>query len=94
MSESTTETYDARRERLVRELRVARAGGARVGLAKSTSNLFRQREQNQKHRIDVREFHRVLRVDPVVQVADVEGMTTYEELVDETWKCGLLPTVV
>ena len=94
MNESIAKIYDARRERLVRELRVARAGGARVGLAKSTSNLFRQRDENQKQRIDVREFHHVLRVDPVAQVADVEGMTTYEELTDETLKCGLLPTVV
>src|SRR6516225_7633755 len=94
MNESTAKTYDARRQRLVRELRVARASGTRVGLAKSTSNLFRQREHGRKQRIDVREFHHVLQVDAAAQIADVEGMTTYEELVDKTLTCTLLPTVV
>jgi len=94
MNESTAKTYDARRQRLVRELRVARASGTRVGLAKSTSNLFRQREHGRKQRINVREFHHVLQVDAAAQIADVEGMTTYEELVDKTLTCTLLPTVV
>ena len=35
-----------------------------------------------------------LRVDPDRMIADVEGMTTYETLVDETLRYGLLPAVV
>ena len=42
----------------------------------------------------MRSFHHVLRVDADSRIADVEGMTTYEELADETLKFGLLPTVV
>jgi FAD/FMN-containing dehydrogenase len=86
--------YESRRERLIGELAAARASGARVGLAKSTSNLFRHREQKRTRRVDVRDFHHVLKVDAASQVADVEGMTTYEELGNETLKYGLLPTVV
>ena len=35
-----------------------------------------------------------LRIDPQRMTADVEGMITYEALVDETLRYGLLPAVV
>src|SRR5205809_1034595 len=79
---------------LTRELAAAKAAGAPVGLQKSTSNLFGARGHGRKHRMDVRHFNRVLGIDPSTMLADVEGMTTYEELVDETLRYGLLPTVV
>ena len=78
----------------MQELAAARASGVSVGLAKTTSNLFRHRVQQSTKRIDVRPFHHVLNVDTGRRVADVEGMTTYEELAEETLKFGLLPTVV
>lgn len=79
---------------LIAELAAARANGAGVGLRKPSSNLFRQRDQAGARKIDVRRFNRVLRVDTARMLADVEGMTTYEQLVDETLRYGLLPTVV
>jgi FAD/FMN-containing dehydrogenase len=72
----------------------ARARGHRIGLRKSTSNLFRPRSQAGKYFLDVRAFDRVLSIDRERMTADVEGMITYEALVDETLKCGLLPAVV
>src|SRR5208283_2441474 len=93
-SSSEIKAYDQRRQRLIGELAAARANGVTVGLAKTTSNLFRHRIQQGTKRIDVRQFHHVLHVDAGSRVADVEGMTTYEELADETLKFGLLPTVV
>jgi FAD/FMN-containing dehydrogenase len=86
--------YGHRRERLIRELGAVRANGASIGLSKPTSNLFRHRQQTGTKRIDARAFHHVLNVDAERRIADVEGMTTYEELADETLKFGLLPTVV
>ena len=94
MNSSDMAGYEQRRERLINELAAARSKGASVGLAKTTSNLFRHRLQQCTKRIDVRSFHHVLHVDASNRVADVEGMTTYEELADETLKYGLLPTVV
>ncbi len=79
---------------LVRAVDQARAQGRRIGLRKSTSNLFRHRSQAGKYFIDVRGFSRVLAIDPQRMTADVEGMITYEALVDETLKFGLLPAVV
>jgi FAD/FMN-containing dehydrogenase len=65
-----------------------------IGLNKSTSNLFRERTPVRKYKLDVRRLDRVLRISRETMTADVEGMTTYETLVEETLKFGLLPTVV
>lgn len=66
-----------------------------VSLYKSTSNLFRSPIQEKKDKkIDVRMFNKVIRVDAQQLIAEVEGMTTYEDLVNETLKHGCLPTVV
>src|SRR3954453_10827604 len=68
--------------------------GAPVRLAKPTSNLFRSRQRSSAPRLDVKTLDSVLSVDPVARTADVEGMTTYERLVDATLEHGLMPLVV
>ncbi len=85
--------YLQRRDNLVRELRQSDPSES-IGLNKTTSNLFRARSETSKRRIDVREFNHVLSVDRDARVAEVEGMTTYEDLVDATLRHHLLPTVV
>ena len=72
----------------------AQARGERIGLRKSTSNLFRHRSRSGKRFLDVRSFDRVRRIDAQKMTADVEGMIPYEALVEETLKYGLLPAVV
>jgi len=86
--------HQRRAATLAAEIGRAGARGERIGLRKSTSNLFRDRSQSGKYFIDVRAFNRVLAIDPQRMTADVEGMITYEALVDETLKHGLLPAVV
>ncbi len=85
--------YLGRRERL-REQYAAIPAGAPVRLAKRTSNLFRPRAAAQGAGLDVAAFDGVLSVDPVARTADVQGMTTYEHLVDATLAHGLAPLVV
>jgi FAD/FMN-containing dehydrogenase len=68
--------------------------GVPVRLAKRTSNLFRFREPSAAPGLDVSGFDRVLSVDPENRTADVQGMTTYEDLVDATLPHGLMPLVV
>src|SRR6185295_857863 len=79
---------------LVGAVHQARARGEKIGLRKSTSNLFRHRSSAGKYLIDVRGFKHCLKIDPRRMTADVEGMITYEALVEETIKHGLLPAVV
>lgn len=68
--------------------------GHPVRLAKRTSNLFRPREATGAPGLDVSDFTHVLSVDPDALVADVQGMTTYEDLVDATLAHGCMPLVV
>ncbi len=67
---------------------------APVRLAKRTSNLFRPREATQAPGLDVSGLTGVIAVDPQARTADVQGMCTYEDLVDATLPHGLIPFVV
>jgi FAD/FMN-containing dehydrogenase len=86
--------HERKCQRLSADLTAQRARGVTPALGKATSNLFRQRDQRSTVKLDVRRFDRVLDIDRERMVADVEGMTTYEALVDETLKQDLLPAVV
>jgi FAD/FMN-containing dehydrogenase len=65
-----------------------------VRLTKRTSNLFRPRTPSAGAGLDVSGLGGVLEVDPVARTADVQGMCTYERLVDATLAYGLMPLVV
>jgi FAD/FMN-containing dehydrogenase len=67
---------------------------APVRLAKKTSNLFRPRAETTAPGLDVSELDGVIEVDPVAGTAEVQGMCTYEDLVDATLPHGLIPLVV
>ncbi|MEV0805275.1 FAD-binding oxidoreductase [Micromonospora sp. NPDC050200] len=68
--------------------------GQPVRLAKRTSNLFRPRTATSSPGLDVSGLDGVLAVDPQARTADVQGMCTYEDLVDATLPHGLMPLVV
>src|SRR6478736_8132099 len=68
--------------------------GRPVRLAKKTSNLFRPRGRTDGPGLDVSGLDGVIEIDPVSHTADVQGMCTYERLVEETLAHGLVPTVV
>ncbi|MFI6321791.1 FAD-binding oxidoreductase [Nonomuraea sp. NPDC050556] len=63
-------------------------------LAKATSNLFRFRDSDKAAKLSARDLDEVISVDPVTMTAEVQGMTTYEHLVDATLPHGLMPYVV
>jgi FAD/FMN-containing dehydrogenase len=86
--------HEVRLGALLADFSAAKTQGAPIGLRKTTSNLFRHRNAESKRRLNVRAFDHVLQIDPERMIADVEGMTTYETLVEETLKFGLLPAVV
>ncbi|MEU3271533.1 FAD-binding oxidoreductase [Saccharomonospora sp. NPDC006951] len=90
---TTAAGYAARVATLRTQLAAAPSGGP-IRLAKRTSNLFRPRAGTTGPGLDVSGFTHVLDVDPVARTADVEGMVTYEQLVDATLPHGLMPLVV
>ncbi|QWF20692.1 FAD-binding oxidoreductase [Nocardioides sp. LMS-CY] len=84
-------------ERAVERLRSsyeALPPGSPVRLAKKTSNLFRPRAATTSPGLDVSGLDGVIAVDPAARTADVQGMCTYEDLVDATLPHGLIPYVV
>lgn len=71
--------------------------GETVRLAKRTTNLFRARAQTSAPGLDVSGLDGVIEVlpdSPDGPVAEVQGMCTYEDLVDATLPHGLVPHVV
>ncbi|HEU4811133.1 MAG TPA: FAD-binding oxidoreductase [Nocardioides sp.] len=93
---STADAW-AEHERAVARLRASYAAvpaGAPVRLAKRTSNLFRPRTATSAPGLDVSGLTGVIEVDPVARTAEVQGMCTYEHLVEATLPHGLMPKVV
>lgn len=86
-------SHERARERLLAQYG-AIPGGTPIRLAKRTSNLFRPRAALSNPGLDVSGLDAVLSVDVAARTADVQGMTTYEDLVDATLPHGLMPYVV
>src|SRR3989475_13124136 len=84
--------HEEKRTRLLEALRERGAGG--VGLAKRTSNLFRDRKAPARPRVDLSGFNEVVRVDVAGGRVEAEGMTKYSDLVEETLAHGVMPCVV
>ncbi len=85
--------FERKKKMLVDEFIRKKTAGKTIRLGKDTSNLFRHR-RGKTSTINVRDFNKVIKVDATGKIAEVEGMTTYETLVGETLRYGLMPTVV
>src|SRR6266511_2805931 len=90
---ATVAAFERARDRFAEEVRRA-SPDERVRLAKRTSNLFRFRAAHHGVELDAAPFATVLSVDPDRRIADVGGMTTYEDLVRATLRYRLMPLVV
>jgi len=91
---NATQIYNIKKQRLLKELKAAVKTGHPIALQKTTSNLFRTRAQGKVVRLDVTDFTHVINVDTKKRIVEVEGMATYETIVAETLKHGLMPAVV
>ena len=87
----THSTYEQKKQDLSAQLRRSTAA---IRLEKATSNLFRTRDKAGGPKLDVRSLNQVLAVDTKNQVVEVEGMTTYERLVDTCLQQHCMPLVV
>jgi len=86
--------HAARRDRALAAFRQAAASGGKLGLAKQTSNLFRDRSETGKKRLDISGFTQVLEVNAAEGWIESEGMVTYEDLTAAALAHGLMPAVV
>jgi len=86
--------YAAKTAQLLADVTRVKSTGRRVGLAKSTSNLFRNRARRRSPRVDLSHFDRVLAVDAAAGTIEAEGMTTFVDLADAALAAGTMPAVV
>lgn len=86
----TRREHDARVARLVADIRADPGQPLRLG--KKTSNLFRSRSRHAGRRLDVTDFCHVLSIHH--GLAEVEGMTTFEDFADACLSRGCSPPVV
>jgi FAD/FMN-containing dehydrogenase len=84
-------TYADRKSELLASLG---AGAASFGLAKDTSNLFRDRAPRPRPKIDLKGFNHVIAVDANSGLVEAEGMVRYVDLADATLAHGVMPAVV
>ena len=84
--------YREKKQRLSRALQERSA--AEIRLVKETSNLVRERKPMEGAGLHVRDFNKVILVDPEAGSVEVEGMTPYVDLTRECLKYGVMPTVV
>ncbi|NBD95318.1 MAG: FAD-binding protein [Gammaproteobacteria bacterium] len=91
MSESA---WTAHHRRVAEIARTLTHSSGPVRLRKRTSNLFRPREEVERTELDVAALNHVIGIDETAGVAEVEGMTTYADLVDAALPHGLAPAVV
>jgi len=85
------QSYAAKRDALAAKLRES-AGS--VGLAKDTSNLFRDRSGAAQRRLEVGHFNNVLNVDRDGGYVEAEGMIPYETLTESCLAYAMMPAVV
>ncbi len=90
----TEAAWDAHRSRVEAMAAALADSDGPVRLRKSTSNLFRPRDAVRRTEIDVASLTHVIEIDAGACAAEVEGMTTYADLVDATLPHGLAPAIV
>jgi FAD/FMN-containing dehydrogenase len=88
---SAADTFNARRGRLTAAL-AARPGPFRLK-KRTSSNLFRYVPRGGAGRLDLADFDHVLDVDRSARVLEVEGLATFEAIVDQTLPHGLVPLI-
>ena len=94
MNQNITESYEQKCQVLSEQAKVILSTHPQsVGLDKKTSNLFRQQSRRQS-KLDVSNLNSIIHINTEHQFLDVEGMTTYEDIVNATLPYGLIPTVI
>jgi FAD/FMN-containing dehydrogenase len=87
-------TIEEHRRRVGQLADSLRSSTGSVRLRKHTSNLFRPRQRADRVLLDGTTLNHVIGIDRAARTAEVEGMTTYADLVDATLPLGLAPAVV
>ncbi|MSR68663.1 FAD-binding oxidoreductase [Candidatus Saccharibacteria bacterium] len=91
----TTKTQHQRKTALLlKEFNSSKNSSHKFATNKKSTNLFRSRNQKNTKRLNMRDLNDVIAVNTKDRTALVEGMCSYQQLVEETLKHNLMPAVV
>lgn len=86
--------YEAKKKAFVLGYKLSLSQKQKINFTKKTSNLFRKQNTSNAKKIDSSIFNKVISIDPISQIATVEAMIRFEDLVAATLEYGFLPPVV
>lgn len=89
----TNISYQKKKNTIVSSFKKIKKQNIQIGLSKKTSNLFRDKKRPQV-KINFKNLNKVIKIDQKKLTADIEAATTYEDIVNQTLKYNLMPTVV
>ncbi len=88
----TSAEYNEKEADAVRQFKTLLSHGQNISIKKNARHIFKDRDDKQN--LDLRHFNQVLSIDTEKNVATVEGMTTFYDLVDATLAFNLMPQAV
>ncbi len=85
----SSENYEEKEANAVRQFKILLSNSKNISIKKNARHIFKDRDH--KPNLDLRNFNRVLSIDTENNIATVEGMTTFYDLVDATLAFNYLP---
>ena len=84
--------YNEKEADAARQFKALLSDGKNISIKKNARHIFKDRDA--KPNLDLRHFNRVLSIDTENNMATVEGMTTFYDLVAATLAFNLMPQAV
>ena len=84
--------YQEKEEQAVQQFKELLATGQTISIKKNVKHIFKDRDQ--KPNLDLRQFNQVISIDTAKEIATVEGLTSFYDLVKATLHFNLMPQAV
>lgn len=91
---NSEKNYESKKKNFVSLYKDSISNNKEVDFTKKTSNLFRKQKNKKAKKINSNIFNKILSIDTEKQIATVEAMIRFEDLVTKTLEHGYLPPVV
>jgi FAD/FMN-containing dehydrogenase len=89
---TSSTTYEQKEAEAIRQFKTLLAQGESISIKKNVKHIFKDRDKEPN--LDLRHFDQVICVDTDNNVATVEGLTSFYDLVDATLAFNLMPQAV
>jgi FAD/FMN-containing dehydrogenase len=87
-----TDDYERKQAAAIDQFQSLLSQGESISIKKNVKHIFKERDKAPN--LDLRHFNQVISIDTDKNIATVEGMTTYYDLVDATLPFNLMPQAV